>query len=106
MLAADLESRLRGDLRDTPESRLRRERQEAVARDEQRWQERKRRERTEAAAQRARTKLPLAQSLERMGKTAGAISFYREIARDAAGTEEGRLAVERINALSTRIYTP
>jgi hypothetical protein len=106
MLAADLESRLRGDPRDTPESRLRRERQEAVARDEQRWQERKRRDRAEAAAQRARTKLPLAQSLERMGKTAGAISFYREIARDAAGTEEGRLAVERINALSTRIYTP
>jgi hypothetical protein len=41
-----------------------------------------------------------------MGKTAGAINFYREIARDAAGTDEGRLATERINMLSTRIISP
>ena len=41
-----------------------------------------------------------------MGKTTGAINFYREIAREAADTEEGRIATERINVLSTRIVTP
>jgi hypothetical protein len=41
-----------------------------------------------------------------MGKTIGAINFYREIARDAAGTEEGRLAAERINVLRTRVIGP
>jgi hypothetical protein len=41
-----------------------------------------------------------------MGKTTGAINFYREIARDAAGTDEGRLATERINVLRTRVITP
>lgn len=106
MLAADLEARLRREQRTVPEDRVRRQRQEAVDRDEQQWHDARRRERAEAAARRARAKIPLAQSLERMGKTVGAINFYREIARDAAGTEEGRLAVERINVLQTRVITP
>jgi RNA polymerase sigma factor (sigma-70 family) len=106
MLAADLESRLHREQQTAPESTLRQQRQEAVARDEQAWQEARRRERAQAAAKRARAKIPLAQSLERMGKTAGAINFYREIARDAAGTDEGRLATERINMLSTRVISP
>jgi CxxC motif-containing protein (DUF1111 family) len=106
MLAADLETRLQREQRTSPERVVRRQRQDAVERDELQWHEARRRERAEAAAKRARAKLPLAQSLEKMGKTAGAINFYREIARDAAGTDEGRLATERINVLSTRIITP
>ena len=106
MLAADLEARVEREKGPASESQMRRKRQEAVARDERQWKEARRRERAEAAAKRARTKIPLAESLERMGKTTGAINFYREIARDAAGTDEGRLAVERINTLSTRILTP
>ena len=106
MLAADLESRLRREHPDTPESRMRQQREEAAARDAQRWHDDRLRERTEEAAKRACAKLPIAQSLERMGKTAGAISFYNEIVRDAAGTDEARVAVQRINALTTRVYTP
>jgi hypothetical protein len=106
ILAAELETRLRREQRTVPENQVRHEKQEAVDRDEKEWREARRRERAEEAARRARAKLPLAQSLEKMGKTIGAINFYQEIARDAAGTDEGRLAVERINALRTRSYTP
>jgi RNA polymerase sigma factor (sigma-70 family) len=106
MLAADLESRLEREYRNAPESRVRRQREEAVARDERRFREIRRHELAQDAAKRARAKLPLARSLEKMGKTTGAINFYREIARDAAETEEGRIATERINVLSTRIITP
>jgi len=51
--------------------------EEAVARDEQQWREARRRERAQAAAERARVKLPLARTLEKMGKTTGAINDYR-----------------------------
>jgi hypothetical protein len=37
-----------------------------------------------------------------MGKITGAIAFYQEIAREASGTEEGRLAAARIAALNAR----
>jgi RNA polymerase sigma factor (sigma-70 family) len=106
MLAADLESRLEREYRNSPESQVRRQREAAVARDERRFQERRRHELAQDAAKRARARLPLARSLEKMGKTTGAISFYREIARDAADTEEGRIAAERIHVLSTRVVTP
>jgi hypothetical protein len=106
IVAAELESRLEREYRSPPESQVRREREEAVARDERRWHEARRHELAQDAAKRARAKLPLARSLEKMGKTTGAINFYREIVRDAAGTEEGRLATERINILSTRVNTP
>jgi RNA polymerase sigma factor (sigma-70 family) len=105
IVAAELESRLDREHRNSPESQVRRQREEAVARDERRWHEARRHELAQDAAKRARAKLPLARSLEKMGKTTGAINFYREIARDAAGTEEGRLATERINILSTRVST-
>jgi CxxC motif-containing protein (DUF1111 family) len=106
MLAADLESRLEREYRNAPESKVRRQREEAVARDERRFREVRRHELAQDAAKRARARLPLARSLENMGKTTGAINFYREIARDAADTEEGRIANERIRVLSTRIITP
>jgi hypothetical protein len=50
--------------------------------------------------------IPIAESLEKMGKTAGALKFYREIARLAAGTKEGRLAADRITALSVPAGSP
>jgi RNA polymerase sigma factor (sigma-70 family) len=106
MLAAELESRIERERRNSPESQVRRQREEAVARDERRWHEARRHELAQDAAKRARAKLPLARSLEKMGKTTGALNFYREIARDAAGTVEGQLAAERINILSTRVSMP
>jgi RNA polymerase sigma factor (sigma-70 family) len=108
MLAAELESRLeREQTNPAPaERQVRRQREEAAARDEQRWREAKRHEFAQDAAKRARARIPLAQSLEKMGKTTGAISFYREIARDAAGTKEGQFAAERINVLTTRNGMP
>jgi hypothetical protein len=106
ILAADLETRLEKEYRNSPESEIRRRREAAVARDERRFHELRRHELAQDAAKRARAKLPLARSLEKMGKTTGAINFYREIARDAADTEEGRIAVERIQVLSTRVVTP
>ena len=106
MLAADLESRIDRESNSAPERQVRRRREAEVARDERRFHELRRHELAQDAAKRARAKLPLARSLEKMGKTTGAINFYREIAREAAGTEEGRIATERINVLSTRIVTP
>ena len=104
MLAADLESRIAKQRE--PEERMRRQREEAVARDEQKWQEAKRREREQEALKRIKAKLPIARSLEKQGRTSGAINFYREIAREAPDTDEGRQATQRINALTTRIVTP
>ena len=52
--------------------------------------------------QSGRVQIPIAQNLEKMGKFAGAIAFYREIARQAEGTEEGRLAATRIAELTSR----
>ncbi len=104
MLAADLESRIAKQRE--PEERMRRQREEAVARDQQKWKEAKRREREQEALKRIKAKLPIARSLERQGRTRGAITFYREIAREAPNTDEGRQAAQRINALTTRDVTP
>jgi hypothetical protein len=45
-------------------------------------------------------KLHSAQALEKMGKIAGALDFYRTLVREAPGTAEAREAAERIKALS------
>jgi hypothetical protein len=37
-----------------------------------------------------------------MGKITGALVFYQEIAREASGTKEGRLAESRISELNKR----
>jgi RNA polymerase sigma factor (sigma-70 family) len=101
-LASELESGSEQKEWRAPETLVRRRREWAVARDEQQFREARERKRAQEAAKRARVQIPLARSLERMGKITGAIAFYQEIARDASGTEEGRLAAERISALSTR----
>ncbi len=61
-----------------------------------------RRRRAQEAAKRARAQIPLARSLEKMGKITGALEFYQTIARDANGTKEGKLAELRISELSKR----
>jgi RNA polymerase sigma factor (sigma-70 family) len=108
MLAAELESRLDHERRPDSELLMRRRREHEVARDEERWHEAQRRRKAEEAAKRARVQIPMARRLEKMGKITGALGFYRDIARDAAGTDEGRLAAERISALtlSTRVVRP
>jgi Di-haem oxidoreductase, putative peroxidase len=82
------------------ETLVRRARDDASARDEQQFRDALRRRRAEEAAKRARAQIPLARSLEKMGKITGAIAFYQEIAREASGTKEGRLAASRISELS------
>ncbi len=49
---------------------------------------------------RSASRLRMARALERMGKPAGALEFYREIVRDAPGTDAARTAAARIKALS------
>jgi hypothetical protein len=85
-----------------PETLVRRRREWAVARDEQEFRAAQERRRAQEAARRARAQIPLARSLERMGKITGALAFYEEIARDACGTEEGKMAAAKVSALSTR----
>ena len=85
---------------------MRQRKAQNVAHDEQQWREAQRRRRAEVAAKRAKVQIPIAESLEKMGKVSGALAFYREIAREASGTEEGRLAATRITELSTRTVAP
>jgi RNA polymerase sigma factor (sigma-70 family) len=102
VLAAELEFRIEQEERREPEDLVRRRREQAVARDEQKWREALRHRRAQDAAKRARVQIPIAQNLEKMGKITGALAFYEEIARLAAGTDEGRLAVARIAELSSQ----
>jgi CxxC motif-containing protein (DUF1111 family) len=106
VLAAEMESRIEQQERSAPETLMRRRREEAVARDEQQWREAKQRQRAQETANRARGLLPAAQDLEKMGKMKGALDFYREIARRAPDTPEGRRAAARITAISTRTGSP
>jgi CxxC motif-containing protein (DUF1111 family) len=106
ILAADLESRIEQEDRLAPETLVRRRREEAVAREQAQWHEAQHRRRAEVAARRAQVRFPAARDLEKMGKIAGALDYYREIAHQAPDTEEGRLAAERIAALNTRPGSP
>jgi RNA polymerase sigma factor (sigma-70 family) len=101
-LATEMEARGEQKGWRAPEALVRRRRDWAVARDEQEFRAAQERRRAQEAARRARAQIPLARSLERMGKITGALAFYQEIARDASGTEEGKLAAAKVSALSTR----
>ena len=94
VLAAEMESRLEPHRSLASEAVLRQRKEQNVARDEERWREAQRRRRAEVAAKRAKVQIPIAESLEKMGKINGALTFYRQIAREAYGTEEGRLAAD------------
>jgi len=107
MLAAEMERRIEPEDERIQEVVFRQRKEIAVPRDEQEWRQAQRRRLALEAAKRARrVQIPLAESLEKMGKTVGALNFYREIARQAAGTKEGKLAAERMSALSARIESP
>ena len=106
VLAAEMESRLEPHRSLASEALLRQRKEQDVARDELEWREAQRRRRAEVAAKRAKVQIPIAESLEKMGKITGALSFYRVIAREASGTEEGRLAAIRISELTTRTVAP
>jgi len=102
------------------ETQVRQQREQAVSRDEEQWREVQRREKAEAdakqaeqeakraegAAKHVRVQLPIAQALEKMDQTAGALDFYREIAREAPDTKEGRLAAKRVKTLSKQKQSP
>jgi YHS domain-containing protein len=51
------------------------------------------------AAARAASQLRLGQNLEKTGKTAAAIQFYRDVVKDYPGTSEAKTAAARIKAL-------
>ncbi len=99
VLAAELESRLDAERFASPEHQARLRREELAAREAQEWRKAKEREKLEATTQRARGRMGVARSLEKMGRTQGALKYYREIARDAAGTDVGREAAERVKTL-------
>ncbi len=101
-LAAEMESTADQKEWRAPETLVRRRREWAVAHDEQQFREARERKRAQEAAKRARVQIPLARSLERMGKITGALAFYQDIARDASGTDEGRLAAAKVSALIAR----
>jgi RNA polymerase sigma factor (sigma-70 family) len=75
---------------------VRHRRQIAVDREERQAQALERQKRDDAAAERARTKLPIAYKLDMLGKTQGALAFYRQIIGIAPDSREGRLAAGRI----------
>jgi RNA polymerase sigma factor (sigma-70 family) len=106
MLAAELEARVEPEELRQAEAAAREEREEAAAREERRLRDAQRQARAAEALRRARRRLPLAMSLEKMGKTAAALEFYREIARNAAGTEEARTASARVAALAGKPGSP
>jgi hypothetical protein len=106
MLAAEMEHRIEPDEPRTPQRVVPRRSQKGVPRNEQEWRANQRWRLALEAAKRARVQIPIAESLEKMGKTAGALNFYRDIARQAAGTREGQLAAERISALTAGAESP
>jgi RNA polymerase sigma factor (sigma-70 family) len=104
--AAELETRLQIEAQDAPESVIRHRREEALARGRKQRIAAQRRKQVLDAAARARVRLPLAQALEKMGKTAGALDYYRQIASDAPDSDEGRLASARIAAIGSKSDSP
>jgi RNA polymerase sigma factor (sigma-70 family) len=101
ILAAERESRIEQKEQPVPESLMRRQREEATARDTEQWREAHRRRLTEQALNRARAQIPIALALEKMGRITGALEFYTKIAREVPNTEEGRLAAARVATLRT-----
>ncbi len=106
MQAAELETRLQIEAQEAPESVIRHRREEALARGRKQRVAAQRRKQVLDAAARAKVRLPIAQALEKMGKTAGALDYYRQIASDAPDSEEGRLASTRIAAIRPQNESP
>ena len=99
MLASELESRIEPDEVREAEAQVREQREEEEAKEAKRLAEARRRNAIAAAAKRAPGQFMMAVNLEKSGKVAGALEFYRLITREAPDTEEGRSAVARIAEL-------
>jgi RNA polymerase sigma factor (sigma-70 family) len=111
VLAAELETRVRGEEQHEPEIAVRRRRDEAAARGEREWRDEQRRHRqrdaevnrrrlAQEAALHARTQMTFARALDKSGKTTAALNYYRAVARETPDSEDGRRAAARIAALS------
>ena len=68
--------------------------------------EARRRQIAAAARKLAPMRLLMASQLEKAGRIAGSLEWYRLIARDAPDTDEGRSAVERISILQLGKKSP
>ena len=106
ILAAELESRIVPDEVRASEARVRKQREKAAAREERIQREAERQKLADLALRRAQRQLPIAVNLERTGKIAGALEFYRTIAREVPDTDEGRTAAERIDVLKPQNDSP
>jgi RNA polymerase sigma factor (sigma-70 family) len=104
--AAELETRIEMEARNTPEAVVRHRRDEALSRGRKQRVAAQRRKAVLDAAARAKVRLPMAQALEKMGKTAGALDYYRQIASDAPDSEAGRLASARIAVIAPPNNSP
>jgi RNA polymerase sigma factor (sigma-70 family) len=102
ILASELESRVEPDDVREAEAEVRKQRAKVAAREERKHREAERRKLAELTVKRAQNQLPIAVNLEKSGKIAGALEFYRAIARDAPDTVEGRIATIRIDSLEPR----
>jgi RNA polymerase sigma factor (sigma-70 family) len=85
---------------------VRHRRQRAVDREERGALAAARRKRDEAAAERARAKLPIARKLDALGKTQGALTFYRQIVHISPDSPEAELAAGRIAAMTSGSDSP
>jgi RNA polymerase sigma factor (sigma-70 family) len=106
MLASELEERVEPAADREAEALLRKQRAEAAALEAERKREDDRRRQAAALARRAQAQWPLAVVLDRSGKLAGALDYYRSIARDAPGTPEGQRAAARIAELRGQSHAP
>ena len=106
VLAAELEARIEPDAVREAEALIRKQRDEVARREEQARREAARRRLAAEVVKRAQGQFPIALALEKMGRTAGALEFYRAIVRDAPDTEEGRAAAARISALEKQAQSP
>ncbi len=88
-LAAEMESTADQKEWRAPETLVRRRREWAVAHDEQQFREARERKRAQEAAKRARVQIPLARSLERMGKITSDWRFIRISQADALRNRRG-----------------
>jgi hypothetical protein len=106
ILAAELEAQIIPDSLRDAEALVRKRREIAEAREQQKQREAKRRQREAEAVSRAQRQLQMAENLERSGKVNGALEFYRQVTRSIPETQEGRLAEARITALQDRGHVP
>ena len=103
VLAAQREAQAIPDARWRAESAVRLDREAVEAEQVRAKAEARRVEQAEAAMRRAQRSFQFAVNLERSGKFAAAVAYYREVVRDVPTAEEGRVALDRIADLSARI---